>query len=151
MGRIFKKVLIGSGLAIVIFLAVIFLFGDAYHIQLSFESFGQTINRLPALISQPSKNLTRGFSDQLATGILHNNPNGPVAVGGTLAIDLNNPTALVSQALAKEIHNFSASDLDPVIDPTKFNTVKTTRASAAWGIQIPPGACHRDFPGAPRG
>jgi len=113
MGRILKKFLIGSGLALGVFIVTVFLFGSQNTFSLEAPSFlkspAKTAKADPAA---PPKNLTDTISDTLSERLLQENPD---------TFDISNQQKFVSEALAAEAGQFNPDDLIEPVDETRVS------------------------------
>lgn len=125
MGRILKKVLVGSGLAIAIFLITIFLFGDSNTVSVT-SSENDGSNFRIAASEKLSVNLTQTMTEELALKLLNDNPQGPtISEDGTPLISLDDPDAFIAKALAAETDQISFDDFIADIDETHILVNKT--------------------------
>jgi hypothetical protein len=116
MGRIFKKVLLGSGLAFAIFLAVIFLFGDENLISVNYPENSEIGSELALNNLNGRQNLTDKISDKLADQIIKDNPDGPLAEDEQITLTLKDPKTFIEQAVKADGEEFSSEDLIYVVE-----------------------------------
>lgn len=125
-----KKILVGSGAALALFLATIFLFGSRNAINVSLTDSTAPLagdsENTPALL-KPEKNLTKALSDQLIENITAENKNSyATADSPAIAIDAN---SIVEETLKKQVDNFNYNDIWPIVDEKKITVL--TGATAA--------------------
>ena len=113
MGRISKRILVGSGVAVALFLATIFLFGSQNSISVPLiASIFNATEEMPTLLVSDN-NLTKALGGKLIENIGENAP--------TVGI---NPEKIVEATLKEKINDFNPDDLWPVIDEDKLPIIK---------------------------
>ena len=124
--------LIGSGLAVAIFLVTIFLFGDKRTVSVTWPSNTNTTVADSVTPKTPTLNLTDALSNNLADTLLRDNPEGPISKNGKTLLNLNDPKTLIQETINQTPDQFSPDTLIPdikttdikVIDPVDSNTVR---------------------------
>src|SRR5262245_52498692 len=111
MGRILKKILAGAGLAVAIFLAVVYFFGERNTISVGTltAAADQALAGMGAG-ALTEQNLTKNLSEKCADPVLQGNPEGPQADDGSFTLDIENPEELVAKAIAAQEGNFNPDD-----------------------------------------